>query len=152
MSQSYSGPVYATNAQNVFGSIVNGTGAGTLGSDTNGISIYTAGANGSRVFSLILSTTDTAANNVLLYIKNGAGSVCPVALIVVPAYSGILNGTSVAIPCVDGLASANAPGLSFDGTGKPYIELAPSAILKFAVIAAVTATKTLYATAIGADY
>lgn len=140
-------PIYATATQNSGISIVNATGAGTLGSDANGVTIYTAGASGSRVYSLMLSTTDTAANNVFLYIKSGA-NVYPVGQINVPINSGNIAST----PCVDGLNSTSCPGLPFDGTGKPYIELAANATLKMSVIAAVTAAKTLYASALGADY
>lgn len=142
-------PVYAVTPQNNGGQIVTSTGTGTLGSNTGGIAIYTAGANGSRVYSLILSTTDTTTggNNVFLYILNGS-TVLPIGQINVPISSGNIAST----PAVDALNSANCPGLPFDGTGKPYIELTASAVLKFSVIAAVGSGKTLFATAIGADY
>ena len=140
-------PVYATNPQNSGGSITNGTGAGAFGADTNGVTVYTAGSNGSRVYGLLLSSNDTSANNVYLYIKNGS-NIYPVGQINVPIGSGSTASTS----CVDAISPTNCPGLPFDGTGKPYIELASGSTLKISVIAAVTATKTLFAASIGADY
>jgi hypothetical protein len=138
-------PVYAVSPQNSVGSL-SGSSLGTLGADTNGQTIYTAGANGSRVYGLFLSTTSTAAVNIFLYIKNSA-AICPIGQINVPLSSGNVAST----PCVDGLAAANCPGLAYDGTGKPYVELAPNAVLKMSLVAAIT-TGTLYAAAIGADY
>jgi hypothetical protein len=142
-------PVYATTPQNNGGSLNNASGAGTLGSDTNGTTIYTAGTNGSRVYGVFFATTDTTAggNNVFLYIKNGS-TVYPIGQINVPVSSGNVAST----PCVDGISPINCPGLPFDGTGKPYIELASGSTLKMSVIAAVAATKTLYCSTIGADY
>jgi len=88
------------SVNNGTGNITNSTGAGTLGSDTNGVAIYTAGANGSRVTGLIFSTSDTAANDVFLYVYSGA-TVIPIGQINVPLSSGNIAST----PCVDGLNS-----------------------------------------------
>lgn len=48
--------------------ILTGTTIGTQGSNTNGVTIYTAGTKGGRVISLIATTTDTVTVNIFLYI------------------------------------------------------------------------------------
>ena len=48
--------------------VLTGTTIGTLGSNTNGVTIYTAGSAGGRVVSLMASTNDTVTINVFLYI------------------------------------------------------------------------------------
>ncbi len=141
-------PVYATVPQNNGGSITNSTGSGVLGTDTNGVAIYTAGANGSRVYGLFLATTDTVADNIFLYIKVGTSIILPIGQINVPAGAGNIANTA----CVDGISSVNCPGLPFDGTGKPYIELAANAVLKISANGAISTGKTLFASTIGSDY
>jgi hypothetical protein len=143
-------PVYATSPQNYSGSL-SGSSLGTLGADTNGTVVYTAGANGSRVYGLFLSSNDTAANNIFLYIKatiNSTTYYSPISQLNIPINAGNVAST----PCVDALSPTNTPGLPFDGTGKPYIELAPNATLKVSLVAATTTGKTVYIAAMGADY
>ncbi len=138
-------PVFATNPQNSGGTLAAAT-AGSLGSNTNGVTLYTAGSNGSRVYGLFLSTNDVA-NSVFLYIYNGS-TAFPIGFIAVPATAGDLANT----PCVDALSPANCPGLPFDGTGKPYVELATGCTLKMAAFANVTAAKSIFGSSMGADY
>ena len=47
---------------------LSGTTSGATGSNQNGVTIYTAGALGGRVYSLIANSTDTAISNVFIYI------------------------------------------------------------------------------------
>ena len=140
-------PVFTQTPKTGGGSINNATGAGTLGSDTNGVALYTAGSNGSRVNSLILSTTDTTANDVFLYIKSGA-NIYPVGQVHVPASSGNIASTLA----IDGILPSITVGLPIDNNGKRFIHLGASDVLKFAVIAAVTSGKTLYGSVMAEDY
>lgn len=165
-------PVYSNTPWTAGANITNGTGAGTLGSDTNGVTIYTAPTagttaitqgngttssgtisiypvtGGARCSCLIFSTTDTAANNVFLYIKQAGGTVMPIAQINVPLSSGNLASTLT----VNGLNSAVFVGLPRDAFGNPYIPMQSGDILKASVVAAVTSGKTLYITATGESY
>jgi len=122
--------------------------AGTLGSNTNGVTCFTAGAYGSIIESLVISTDDTAAVNVWFYIYRGT-TVIPLGIVNTPLRSGDL-GT---VANVDALAGSGISliGLPVNAQGKRFISLEASDVLKFTVLATMTAAKSLYVTAIGFD-
>jgi len=122
--------------------------AGTLGSNTNGVTCFTAGAYGAIVESLVISTDDTAAVNVWFYIYRGT-TVIPLGIVAVALRSGDL-GT---VANVDALAGSGVTliGLPVNNQGKRFISLEASDVLKFAVLANMTASKSLYVTAMGFD-
>jgi hypothetical protein len=128
--------------------VLTGTTVGTLGSNTNGITIYTAGASGGRVLSLTASTDDTVTINVWLYIYRST-TVIPVGLVNIPLSSG---NTNAARFVVDFLNGTNIPGLPIDNTGRQYIPLLANDVLKATSIANLSATKSAWLTAHGADY
>lgn len=140
-------PKYAITPNGGVGVITASSNTVTLGSDTNGATIYTAGASGGRVYSLVANTDDTAAVNVLLYILNGA-SVRPLGIVNVPLSSG--NAANVLnVNCLD---STVLKGLPLDMAGNRYIALQGSEILKCGALANLTALKKCYVTAQGSDY
>lgn len=120
----------------------------TLGSDTNGVDVYTAGTQGGRVYSLLGSTDDTVTSNIFLWILDGA-TVKPLGLVNIPLSSG---NTNAARFCVDFLDGINIPGLPFDNTGKRYIPLKANEKLRAGSLAGLTAAKSTWVTAMGADY
>jgi len=121
----------------------------TLGSNTNGATIYTAAATyGGRVMSLIASTDDTVTVNVYLYILNGA-TVKPLGLVNIPLSSGNTQAAKLVVDFLDGVA---IPGLPIDNAGKRYIPLMGGEVLKCGSLAGLTAAKTCFVTAIGMDY
>jgi len=117
---------------------------------TNLISLVTAGSNGSRVTSLILSTTDTSANNVYLVLNaGGAGGVLSIiGQVNVPIGAGTVASTL----SVDALLSTTVVGLPIDNNGKRYIHMQASDVLYFGTIASVTSGKILFATAMYENY
>lgn len=127
--------------------VLTGTTIGTMGSDTNGVSIYTAGAYGGRVYSLIANSTDTAISNVYIYIKRGA-TIVPVGLVPVAINAGNVTGTRNN----DMLDGINLVGCPIDNTGKRFIPLLANDILKCHTLVNVTATKSVFVSAFGADY
>ena len=143
-------PVYAITPVNSGGSISNTSSHGTIGVDSTSnptpATVFTASASGSRVYSVIASNSDTNVVNVLFYILDGS-SVYPLGIVNVPLSSGNAANT-LAIDC---LSATYMPGLPYDNTGKPYIELKASAKLK-AVNLANQAAGSVYFTAQGADY
>lgn len=141
-------PVY-TRTKNDSVGILNAASAGALGSNTNGVTAYTAGAYGGRVESLILSTDDTAAVNVFVYKYDGS-TVIPVGIVNVPASSGN-SGTVASVDALLG-SGVTLVGLERDSNGKQYIPLMPNQLLKIACLANMTAAKKLYAQASGTDY
>jgi hypothetical protein len=141
-------PVYAITPKTSVGSITNGTGIGSLGSDTNGVAIFTASSTvGSRISSLIFTSNDTAARDFFVYILNGS-TVCPIGQIHVP----LTSGDAASVLPINGLDPTVMVGLQRDNNGNPYIELQASCVLKFSAIVAVTSAKTVYATAQSQDY
>jgi hypothetical protein len=130
--------------------VLTGTTAGSLGADTNGKTIYTAGSAGGRVISLMASTNDTATINVYLYIlRNSGTTVVPIGLVNIPSSSG--NTNAARFP-VDFLNGTNLPGLPIDNTGRQYIPLLASDVLRASTIANLTASTSAWITAHCADY
>lgn len=140
--------VFYNDLNSGVGTRVNADGAGTLGSNTNGVAIYTGGTYGSIVESLVFSTDDTTAVNAYVYIYTGT-TVKPLGIVNIPIQSGDL-GT---VANVDALAGSGVTliGLPINAQGKRYIPLKSGDVLKFSVKAAVTAAKTVYGTAIAFD-
>jgi hypothetical protein len=128
--------------------VLTGTTIGTLGSNTNGVTGYTAGSQGGRVISLMASTDDTVTINVFVYIYRGT-TVLPVGLVNIPLSSG--NTNAARFP-VDFLNGTNLPGLPIDNTGRQYIPLLAGDVLKFTTLANLSATKSAWLTTSGVDY
>lgn len=128
--------------------VLTGATAGSLGSNTNGVTIYTAGSAGGRVISLMASTNDTATINVYLYIFRNP-NVIPIGLVNIPSSSG--NTNAARFP-VDFLNGTNLPGLPIDNTGRQYIPLLASDVLRASTIANLTASTSAWITAHCADY
>jgi hypothetical protein len=125
-----------------------GTTIGTLGSNTNGVTGYTAGSQGGRVISLMGNTDDTITVNVFVYILRGA-IVLPIGLVNIPASSG--NTFTARFPA-DFLNGTNLPGLPVDNTGRQYISLLPGDVLRFTTLANLSATKSAWINVSGLDY
>jgi hypothetical protein len=142
-------PKYAITPKTSLATL-NAATAGALGANTNAQTAFTASASGSRVYSLIASTDDTAAVNLFVQIDvGGAGTtIAPVAQVNVPLSSGNIAST-LAVDC---LSPSVAVGLPIDNTGKRYIELAANDKLIVSTVANMTALKKCYVTAQAADY
>jgi len=120
----------------------------TLGSNTNGVAAYTAGADGGRVMSLTAVTDDTVTVNVFVYIYRST-TVIPLGLVNVPLSSGNTNAARFNVDFLDGV---NIVGLPIDNTGKRYIPLMPNDVLKVGALANLSANKTCWVQASGNDY
>lgn len=129
----------------------------TLGSNTNGATIYTAGTAGGRVESLTAVTDDTVTVNVFVYIYRSFDSsggavtpyVIPLGLVNVPLSSGNTNAARFNVDFLDGV---NILGLPIDNNGKRYIPLLKSDVLKCGALANLTSAKTCWVQAQGSDY
>jgi len=128
--------------------VLTGTTIGTLGSNTNGVTGYTAGSSGGRVMSLTATTDDTTTVNVFVYIYRGT-TVIPIGFVNVPVSSG---NTFAARFAVDFLNGVNIPGLPIDNTGRQYIPLLANDQLKFTTLANVSSTKSCWVHVSGNDY
>ena len=140
-------PVLA-NVPNSGVAVLSGTTVGALGFNTNGVTIYTAGSLGGRVYSLMGFTNDTVTINVWVYILRGS-TVIPVGLVNIPLSAGNTNAARFNTDFLDGI---NILGLPLDNTGKRYIPLQGSDVLRASTLANLTAARTAWIVAHGADY
>ena len=120
----------------------------TIGNNTNGLAVYTAGTKGGRVMSLTAVTDDTVTVNVFVYIYRGT-TVIPIGLVNVPLSSGNTNAARFNIDFLDGV---NILGLPLDNTGRRYIPLMPNDVLKVGSLANLSSGKTCWVHASGNDY
>lgn len=133
-----------------------GTGASTVGATAIGVdgsaadakAVYTAGAYGGIVQSLMISSNDTAAVNAIIYKLDGA-VVKHLGIVNIPIGAGT-NGTVANINAFAGSGSTLI-GLPIDSNGNYYIYMKPNEVLKIAVLAAMTANKVIWATSQGLD-
>lgn len=134
-----------------------GLSAGALGTDTNGVVGYTAGAQqplgqsaaGGRVYTVIASTS-APVNYVFVYILRST-TVIPIGQVTVLATAG--NAATALVKNTDFLDGINILGLPVDNTGKRYIPLQGSDQLKFSVNTSIAAgAARLIISCFGADY
>lgn len=105
--------------------------------------VYTGGANGSKITSLIGTSNDTAAHDVQISITNGGTSYL-LGTVSIP----IGAGNTSSVPAVNLLDPTKLVGLPLDSDGNPYIHLASASdTLTVAMVVAVTAAKTVWITA-----
>jgi hypothetical protein len=130
--------------------VLNGTTIGTLGSNTNGVTIETAGSFGTRIISLIASSDNSAAVDVFLYILRGGSTVVPIGQVNVPINAGNTSGSATRV--VDFLNGTNIPGLPLDNTGRQYIPLAAGDVLRATTFANLVAGRSCYITAFAQDF
>lgn len=138
--------------QNAFATLVNADGAvGTTltTSPSNSKLLFTAGAEGSVVKSLTVSSDDSAARVLVFYISPDSGTTkyC-IGTINIPLNSGATG----AIANIDVLGSAVLLGLVLDQSGKPVLPLAATYRIYIGTQVAVTAAKTIVVTAVAEDY
>lgn len=113
------------------------------------VTLYTGGANGSKIVSVNATTTSTTALDVQMYITNLGNNY----------YLGTTNvaalaGTKSSVNAVALLNTTAIPGLPVDSDGNPYLILASSAdTLTLTSGATVPTTGGLiFASAVGGDF
>jgi hypothetical protein len=104
--------------------------------------VYTAGANGSKVSSLIAVSSDTSDRDVQICINNG-GTNFPLGTVKVPLGAG----NSSAVASVNLLDPAKLTGLAYDSDGNPFIHLISGDVLVVVAQTTVTAAKLITVTA-----
>jgi len=118
---------------------------------TNTLLLLTAGADGSVVKSIIVSSDDSSARQISFYLSIDSGTTkYLLGTVNVAAGAGLTSGTTVN---VDVLGNYYLLGLPVDQSNKPVIELKASSQIYVGVItAAVTSGRTLHVTAQMEDY
>jgi hypothetical protein len=110
--------------------------------------IAAGGTNGSQITSLTLSSTDTAAMNMLFFLYDGT-TYHQLMEINIPANSG---NASNATPPVDAFRNNYAAGLQVDAMGNKILNLPTGWSLYGSMAVAITAAKAVEAIAQGGDY
>lgn len=110
--------------------------------------IFTPGANGSKVVGVVATSRDNAlAHTVLLYLTR-SGTDYLLGTVSVAAEAGH-NG---AVPGADIMDPAMNPGLPLDADGQPYILLEPDDLLKATFGTGLTSGKRMDLVTVGADF
>ncbi len=112
---------------------------------TNLVTLLTAGSNGARVTSLVLSSTDSVTRDVFLVLDVGGAGTNFVILGIVDVLT--TSGTVANILAVDALNSTVTVGMPIDNNGKRIIQLGASDKLWIGVAASMTALKIILAAA-----
>lgn len=109
--------------------------------------VVTAGANGAKVSSLMLSSSDTSARDVTWGISR-SGTFYPLGTVTV----AITAGQIAATPAVNAFALTPCPGLPLDNDGQPYVLLQSGDTLDVKALATVTSTKAITAASTFGDF
>lgn len=109
--------------------------------------IATGGTNGTKIESLIVSSSDTSARDITVNLTRSAVNY-QLAQISIPATAGYLD----TVPSVDIMRSAFLPGTAYDSNGNKYLYLKSGDTLTINAPVTVTTAKTIQAVASGGDF
>lgn len=114
---------------------------------SNLVTLYTAGANGSKIENIIATNTDTAAAYAITLTVVVSATNYIIGTVNVP----LSSGNTTAAPSIN-LLNNTSINLAKDSNGNPYIYLASGAVLKVNSGTTVNTGKVLSFTAMGGDY
>jgi hypothetical protein len=138
----------AVTATPIFPQSVKPNGAQILPADTTTKkTIVTAGANGTLISALNITSTDTSARDIQLWFFNGSVDqlLCTISI---PITAGGTN----AIPSVAPFQSSQCPAMPYDANGNRVMYLGSGQSLKIAATTTVTAAKQIDAIAWAGDF
>jgi len=152
MAKTYTIPV-TQNIQSAFGTLLNADSFSSANggtSPTNTKLLCTAGADGSILKSLVISSDDSSSRTIQFWISVDAGTTKYLLGSITVAASSGTNGTNAN---VDFLGSQILLGMCTDASGKYVIPLAANARVYYCVTtAAVTSGRTVYISATLEDF
>jgi hypothetical protein len=123
----------------IFPQLVQSTAVQILPADTTTLkTLVTAGADGTIVSRILVTSTDTSAKDLALYVTISAVDYL-IGTVAIPANSGFTN----AVPTVGLFDATQIPSLQIDNNGNKYLQLGTGAVLKVKVLTAVTAAKII---------
>ena len=108
--------------------------------------LYTCGANGSKIIGMWATSTDTTARDVQISILNT--STYNMVTILVPINAGSVDTT----PAVNLMSLANMPGLPLDSDGNPFFYCASGDVIQAGMVVQLTAAKFMNVFAVVADF
>lgn len=113
--------------------------------------LTTTQTNGLKVESIIVSSSDTSARDIILYMTI-SGVNYPLIQTQIPITAGLVNTTPPINLLAGGLTPGSFPGLPIDGNGNPYIYLPTGATLSVSAPVTVTTAKQINIIATGAAF
>lgn len=127
--------------------IVNKVQTVTNSDTTTAKTLYAAGTNGSKVDSLLVTSTDTVDRDLVLSVSISSTTYI-IGTVKIPLTAGTIN----TVPTVDVLRHTQIPGLAYDAFGNKIMYLASGTTLQVAALATVTSGKQFVVFAQGADF
>ena len=109
--------------------------------------ICSGATNGTKIESLIVSSTDTSARDVTLYMTISSVNYI-LGTVSIPANSGNTN----ALVSIDILRNAQIPGLAYDSNSNKYLYVGSGTTLGIAALTTITSAKNIFAIAQGGDF
>lgn len=110
--------------------------------------VYTAGAQGSIVKGVVVTSNDASVAHLLTCQLNNGSTGYTIGAVNIPVSSGFL----AAAPPVNFLSPVNIPGLPIDNNGNPFFYLPPSSLLKCTFATNLTSSDLINIVAVGADF
>jgi len=110
--------------------------------------VYTAGANGSKILGMIISSIDTANRDIVVNRVTSTPTTYQLYTVPVPLSSGTADG----VAAVNGMNPTYAAGLPVDNDGNPFIYLASGDTLQVNALATLTTAKTVSVTVFAVDF
>lgn len=122
------------------------------GTDSAGTfkTIFTAGSNGSKVTAILVSTDDGTATHVLTLQIKRSSTGYPLVWYLLPVNAA--DGTVATVDMLSGGPSGLLAGLPVDNDGQKYLLLKSGDTLELTFATALTASKRINCTVIGADF
>lgn len=118
------------------------------GSGQTPVAVLTAGSNaGSRLNSLIVTSTDTAARDLQFSIFRGSTTYI-LGTVNIPLSAGNINS----VPSINILGSTQIPGIAYDSNGNPYMDFKAGDVLQAEALTTVTSGKTISIYGYGGDF
>lgn len=113
--------------------------------------IFTAGANGSKITAVLANTTDGTASHVLTLRLNRSATGYTLINVTLPINAGG-DGATASIDVLAGGSASLLAGLPVDNDGQKYIFLESGDTLEMTFATALTTGKNIYVVAVGANF
>lgn len=124
-------PIFPQTIINPILQLTNGTG-------TTVTAVFAGGTNGTKIESIIVTSTDTSARDLTFYLTVSATNYA-LTTITIPITAGTVNN----VPSVNILGSVQMPGLARDSNGNPYIYIASGTTLSANAVTTITSAKVI---------
>lgn len=123
------------------------------GTDSAGTykTLYTAGANGSKVVGIVMTTDDGSASHVVSLAITRSATDYVIGAYTLPINSGT-DGSTAGVDLLAGGPSGLIRGLPVDNDGQTYLLLESGDTLRATFATALTASKRINVMTIGADF